>query len=87
MEAMAAGRVIIGSEVGGIPELVKNKKTGFLVPSKDVDALENRIRWCLKNTDKLRAMGKEARGYAKKNFGVERMVERYQNIYEHLAST
>jgi glycosyltransferase involved in cell wall biosynthesis len=41
MEAMAAGRLVIATYIAGIPELVQQGKTGWLVPAGDADALAN----------------------------------------------
>ncbi len=47
LEAMAAGKVIISTHVGGIPELVIPQQNGFLVPPGDVDSLANAIEQTL----------------------------------------
>src|SRR6202041_2407997 len=57
MEAMALGRPVISTYVGGIPELVENGKTGWLVPAGDEIALSQAMRAALEATvDQLEAM-------------------------------
>jgi glycosyltransferase involved in cell wall biosynthesis len=62
MEAMACGRPVIGSKIGGLPELVVDGETGFLVRPGDPIALERAITYLLSNPelrDKMGEAGKE----------------------------
>ena len=62
MEAMALGRPVISTYVGGIPELVENGKTGWLVPAGDEIALSQAMRAALEATvDQLETMGAAGR--------------------------
>lgn len=84
MEAMTAGRVVIGSRVGGIPELIEDGKTGFLVEPENSDELAKQILYCLNNRESCREVAENARKYAMDNFGVGGMVEAYLGIYGRL---
>lgn len=57
LEAMSYGKAIISTPVGGIPEVVKNVKNGFLIEPGNIIALEECIDWVLENTEKLPEMG------------------------------
>jgi colanic acid/amylovoran biosynthesis glycosyltransferase len=62
MEAMALGRPVISTYVAGIPELVRPKETGWLVPAGDVASLTDALCECLEASQaELNAMGKAAR--------------------------
>jgi glycosyltransferase involved in cell wall biosynthesis len=62
MEAMALSRPVISTYVGGIPELVLDGKTGWLVPPGDVDSLAQAMLHCLDaSEEQLRAMGEAGR--------------------------
>jgi glycosyltransferase involved in cell wall biosynthesis len=61
LEAMSAGLPIVASDVGGIPELVRDGENGFLVPTEDVPALEARLRQLLSDRALRERMG--ARSY------------------------
>jgi glycosyltransferase involved in cell wall biosynthesis len=65
VEAMATGTPVIGSRVGGIPEMVQEGLTGFLVPPGDEEALAERLRWVLKHPQEAEAMGRRAREFAR----------------------
>src|SRR5690606_32590512 len=64
LEAMAAGVPVVGSAVGGIPELVADRETGWLVPPGDAHALANAIREALADPARLAAYGAAARNRA-----------------------
>ena len=84
-EAMSAGRVVIASSTGGIPEYIEDSVTGYLVETGNVDALKNKIQWCLANTDKLEQVATNAKKYAKENFAIKTMVQKYEKIYKSLS--
>ena len=77
LEAMAAGKAVVASRVGGIPEVVKDEKTGILVPPGDVDALSASILRLVKDPDARSKMGREGRAVAKSEFSLGKMVDGY----------
>jgi glycosyltransferase involved in cell wall biosynthesis len=81
-EAMACGTPVTGSDVGGIPELIENGVTGFLVPPGDVEALADRIRWVLGHPDETQAMGRRARERAARLFSLEAYWQGYASLFE-----
>lgn len=82
VEAMATSTPIVGSNVGGIPEMVENGVTGFLVPPGDEGALAERIHWILQHPDEACEMGRCAHALAKRLFSTEAYVEGYRQIFE-----
>jgi glycosyltransferase involved in cell wall biosynthesis len=82
IEAMATGTPVIGSRVGGIPELVQDRVSGFLVPPGDEKALSETLRWMLTNPDEVRTMGDCARTFAERRFSTESYVNGYKQIFE-----
>lgn len=85
MEAMAAGRLVVGSRTGGLPELIKDNQTGFLVEPKSVQAWQEKISWCLNNLADCQRVAGQGREYARQNFGVEKMVKVYEDTYNRLS--
>jgi glycosyltransferase involved in cell wall biosynthesis len=77
IEAMAAGVPVIGSNVGGIPMLIRDGESGFVVPAEDVGALESRLRQLLSDNELRRRMG--ARGYdlAHTEFGEKALADHF----------
>jgi glycosyltransferase involved in cell wall biosynthesis len=82
MEAMAAGLPVIGTTVGGVPELVGSGQHGILVDPGNDGAFSDAMRILLNNVDKRLAMAAAARVHAKKAFDVQAMVRGYTAIYE-----
>jgi len=82
IEAMAAGTPVIGSRVGGIPELVEDGARGFLVPPGDENALAERLRWILSNPDKAGEMGKSGRAFVEVFFSTESYLKGFKQIFE-----
>jgi len=82
LEAMNAGLPVIASAVGGLPELVENNRTGFLVPPADPDALANCLRSLLLDAERRHAMGCAGQARAWKSFSADRMVCEIARIYD-----
>ena len=83
VEAMALGKSIVASNVGGIPDLVIHGKNGFLVPPKNPKQLAKYIQVLLEDKDKREKMGLAGKEMAY-NFTSERMVEKIANLYKKL---
>lgn len=82
MEAMSAGKPVISTAVGGVPELVKNGSSGLLVPQADSEALARAVNHLATNPQVRKAMGTAAAKRATERFGVETMTEAYEDLYE-----
>lgn len=67
-EAMARGRPVVATDVGGVREMVAEGETGCVVPAGDVAALAERIAAVLSDDQKARGMGKNGRALAEQNY-------------------
>jgi glycosyltransferase involved in cell wall biosynthesis len=85
LDAMAAGKPIVGTRAGGIPEVVADGETGILVPPRDHDAMAEAIVRLLKNETLRRQMGDAGRARARSLFSAERMVQNTLNVYQRVA--
>jgi len=63
LEAMAAGKAVVASDVGGLRELIRDRETGMLFPAGDADALAAVLTEVLRAADLRRALGENARRY------------------------
>jgi glycosyltransferase involved in cell wall biosynthesis len=81
-EAMALGKPVVATDVGGNRELVEDGKTGFLVPLGDTGAFAEAIIGLLKDPEMVQSMGQQAREKVAGQLGLERYVSEYQNLYD-----
>jgi glycosyltransferase involved in cell wall biosynthesis len=79
LEAFAYKKPVIGSRIGGIPELVKNWETGLLFKPGDSDELCLKIKFLLEHPDKTKALGENAKAFVEQNLIVE---SHYYKLYE-----
>ena len=70
------GRLII-TEVPGCKETVINKENGFLIPSKNVNILIEKMSWFINNKDKIPKMGKKSRNLVEKKFSTEKVNNKF----------
>jgi glycosyltransferase involved in cell wall biosynthesis len=83
LEAMGSGLPAVVTGVGGMPEVVRDGETGFVVPPGDVGVLADRISFVLEDPSRAATMGAAARDLVIARFGLERMVAEYRDVYRH----
>lgn len=79
-EAMAMGLPVVVSENVGAKEIVRNGKDGFVVPIRNVDALQEKILWLYEHPEERKLMGQQSR-LRVQEFTWERYRERVQDVY------
>src|SRR5262249_4632935 len=84
LEAMAAGKPVVATSVGGTPEAVLDGETGFLVPSRDPTALVRAIRRLLTDACLRRKMGMAGRRRGQRKLSPTQMVAGVTQMYEKL---
>jgi Glycosyltransferase len=82
IEAQIAGKAIVASNVGGIPEMVKHGVTGMLVPSQDPTALSNTINHLLNDDRYRRKLGANARKWGLTHWSMEKGTRDLLKIYQ-----
>jgi alpha-maltose-1-phosphate synthase len=87
LEAMACGTAVVGSRVGGIPEVVAEGKTGLLVPPGSPDDLAGALNALVRDPDLAEAMGQAGRDRAVAEFGWRAVAERTAALYSELVSS
>lgn len=83
-EAMATGRPVVSTAVGGIATVIDEGVTGFLVPSEDEAALRDRLARLRDTPGLQQALGQRARIAAVERFSAERMQREYLDLYHRV---
>jgi glycosyltransferase involved in cell wall biosynthesis len=84
-EAMATGKPVIATKVGGNVDQIIDGYNGFLVPPRDPEAIARRILELLENPEKAKEMGKKARQLAEEKFDIEIRVKKLVRLYKELS--
>lgn len=84
MEALSSGLPVIASKHSGIPELVKNGKSGFLVPERDVGALTEKLQHIIEHPEICQKIGQTGRKYVEEHYDINKLNDRLEKIYKEL---
>ncbi|RUU71671.1 glycosyltransferase, partial [Mesorhizobium sp. M2C.T.Ca.TU.009.01.2.1] len=87
MEAMAGGLIAVSTYHSGIPELIEDHKTGFLVPERDVAALAGKLAWIAENPGPCEPIALAARRKVEADFNADILNERFAQIVARLGET
>ncbi|HVT59927.1 MAG TPA: N-acetyl-alpha-D-glucosaminyl L-malate synthase BshA [Thermoanaerobaculia bacterium] len=85
LEAMACEVPVVATAAGGLPEVVVDGETGYLLPVGDVEAMAAAANSLLRDPARRRAMGAAGRARAVAHFNQGDIVSRYRGIYERVA--
>ncbi len=86
LEAFALGKPVLGSRIGGIPELVRDGETGWLFEPRNAVALAERWRGMWQNRAGLKEMGRNARRRAEREYEASQHLARITDIYRSVAA-
>lgn len=83
-EAMCLGMPVISTYHSGIPELIEDGVSGFLVPERDVDALAEKLNYLIENPQVWIEMGSSGRAYVEKHYNSEKLNDQLVEIYQQV---
>ena len=84
IEALAAGRPVVATRVGGVPDVVRDGEDGFLVEAGDVDALAERLARLASDPELRERLGAAGRARVVPRYSVERLVDDVDRLYRSL---
>lgn len=84
VEASWMGRPVIASDVSGLPEIIMDGITGFLVPPHDKETWLNRIIYLLENPEVAQSLGDKAHQHVREKFNMENCVNEYDQLYRKI---
>jgi len=83
-EAMAMGLVVLSTRHSGIPELIEEEKTGYLVPERDVDSIAQKLIFIIEHPDQWAQLGRSSRDFVMKHFDMNKLNDELVEIYQQL---
>jgi glycosyltransferase involved in cell wall biosynthesis len=86
VEGMAAGKPVVATNGGGVPEIVIDGVTGFLVPMGDATAMAAAIGRLLENPKMMNEMGTAGQRRAESHFSIDQTVRKIEQIYQYFGS-
>ncbi len=86
LEAMAVGKSVVTTDVGGIKDFFVDGKMGLKVKVKDTFDLEEKFETLLSNPEMMKQIGTFNRDYARENFSAIQVAKRLENIYDQIIS-
>jgi len=86
VEAMACGKPVIGTNVGGTRDIVSDEVSGFLVRPKESNDIANKIISLIENPKQRREMGIKGRKIAEENFDVNKRIDTILSVYHELTN-
>ena len=87
LQALAMGRPVVATDVGGIPEIIRHGETGWLVPPGEAEALGHAIVQALAERPAALRMGEQGRKIVETDYSLQRMGERMEDLYRGLVAS
>ncbi len=87
LESLGMGKAVIGSRIGGIPELVDDSEDGFLVTPGDGKDLAERMNWMWNHRSEVAAMGLRGRGKVVRRFDAQTHYLRIADVYRNVRTS
>jgi glycosyltransferase involved in cell wall biosynthesis len=84
IEALAGGRPVVATGVGGVPDVVRDGVDGFLVEAGDIDAMADRLARLAADADLRRRMGEAGSASVRERYSVERLLDDVDALYRRL---
>lgn len=81
LEAMASGKPVVATDIGGIPEVIKNGTNGLLVPPHDPGSLAEAIRSLIENKSLAKKTGQAARKFIEEHHSIKSTARKWQSLY------
>ncbi len=82
LEAMQAGLPIVSTNVGAIPEVITDGKSGLLVELKNPEQLAEKIKYLIDNPDIAKRLGEQAKKDVAEKFSLKQMIEKTEELYD-----
>ncbi len=85
LEAALAGKFVIATNVGGIPEIINNDETGLLFRPKNIETLVQHLEWVHNNRREATKMALELQREVLEKFDINKVIKQYEDLYLNLS--
>ncbi|MBW4685941.1 MAG: glycosyltransferase [Komarekiella atlantica HA4396-MV6] len=85
IEAIAMGLPVVSTYHSGIPELIENGKSGFLVPERDVNALTEKLHYLVEHPESWASIGLAGRVFVEENYDINKLNDKLVEIYKNIS--
>jgi glycosyltransferase involved in cell wall biosynthesis len=85
LEAIACGTPCVAFDIGGMPDLIEHRRTGYLAKPYEAEDLAQGIVWVLEDAERHRMLGERAREKAEQEFSEGLQARRYRALFDRLA--
>ncbi len=82
LEAAASGRMIVATNVGGVPEIIQDQETGLLFKPKNIEQLVKKLNWISEHHDLAIKMAKNLQQSVVDKYDINQTVKQYEKLYE-----
>lgn len=83
VEAQACKKPVVASDVGSVPQIIKDEETGLLVPPRDAHAIAKAIIRLIRDKELSKKLGEAGFESIKKNYTIEKTMEKIEGLYTH----
>ena len=84
LESLSCGTPVVAFYIGGMPDMVRHEKNGYLAPGFDTAELANGLLWVLKDKERWAGLSDEARNTVVRSFTLQRSASRYLDLYQEM---
>ena len=84
LEAASAAKLIIASNVGGLPEIITDKETGLLFTPKNIEQLVSHINWAYEHKEQAQKMALALQQQVMQKFDIDKTIKQYEDLYRNL---
>lgn len=85
IESLSAGKAVVATRVGGVPELIEDDRTGYIVEPGKIDSIANGLIKAIADPEKTTEMGRLAQTETIRKYASQRLINDIEKLYQHLS--